>query len=348
MHAFWRRFPARGVGESSTLSLVKKLSEAGLIEHIRQAVGAGARRGGVRLVRGIGDDCAQLAIPADHELLVTTDFTLENIHFRRAWHPAESVGWRALARGVSDIASMGGRPVAAFLSLALPADIDVKWAEKFFDGMLKLAKEHGVVLAGGDTSQSPAGVLADITVIGVAPDGEAIPRSGAQPHDRIYVTGELGAPISMLERMYAEPDKSYKPKQCPQHFWPQPQVAVGERLRKNKIASAMIDISDGLSTEIRHICRESGVGAVLQSNAIPLALFDGHEVDLRCALHGGDEYQLLFTAPQSKRVPRSICGVPITMIGHVSEETDVMLEDAEGRVIELPEGGWQHFRPKKK
>src|SRR5580704_9901695 len=163
------------------------LTEKRLIDRIRQASSRARFRG-----TGIGDDCAALALPGGHEALVTTDFSLEGVHFRREWHPPDSVGHRCLARGLSDIAAMGGNPRAAFLSLALPPELPQIWVDRFIAGLLKLAGQFSVSLAGGDTAESPAGVLADIMVLGSVPTGEAILRSGARPGDFIYVTGTLG------------------------------------------------------------------------------------------------------------------------------------------------------------
>jgi thiamine-monophosphate kinase len=301
------------------------------------------------VLHGIGDDCAVLDIPAGHETLVTTDFSLEGVHFRREWHPADSCGHRCLTRGLSDIAAMGGQAVAAFLSLAVPEDTPSKWIEQYIDGMLKLARKHGVTLAGGDTAQSPegSGVLADISVLGTVPSGQAILRSGAQPHDRIYVTGELGAPVALLEEMFRSPKKKFRAASYLAHFYPQPQLGVAKILREKKIVSSMIDISDGLSTDLHHLCENSGVGAVIHANAIPIASIDRHEVELRHALHGGDEYQLLFTAPQGHRVPSVINKVPVTLIGYITADAgEVMIEyerDDEPVAVELEAGGWQHF-----
>lgn len=296
----------------------------------------------------MGDDCAVLDVPPGYESLITTDFSLEGVHFRREWHPPDTVGHRCLTRGLSDIASMGGEPVAAFLSLALPPDTPQRWVDKFLEGMLHLAKKHGVTLAGGDTAQSPAGILADITVFGIVPAGRSILRSGARPHDRIYVTGELGASAALLEHMFDSGGAKHTPHAYPAHFYPQPQLAVARHLRENNIASAMIDISDGLSIDLRHICEQSNVGAVIHANAIPVGTLDRHEVEPRHALHGGDEYQLLFTAPQGHRIPATIAGVPVTLIGYIDEGPEVMIEyeSANGAVaVELKPEGWQHFAP---
>lgn len=329
------------ITESQLISRIDRASQAALPK--RRATLA-------RVLHGIGDDCAVLDIPAGHETLVTTDFSLEGVHFRREWHPADACGHRCLTRGLSDIASMGGQPVAAFLSLAVPEDTPTRWIEQYLDGMLRLARKHGVTLAGGDTAQSPpgSGVLADMTVIGTVPAGEAILRSGARPHDRIYVTGELGAPVALLEEMFRAPHKKFRAASCPAHFHPQPQLAVARFLRERHLASAMIDISDGLSTDLRHICESSGVGAVIHANAIPVASIDRHEVELRHALHGGDEYQLIFTAPQGRRIPSAIQKVPVTLIGYITADSgEVMIEyEREGQpvAVELEAGGWQHFQ----
>lgn len=300
-------------------------------------------------MEAIGDDCAVLETAAASETLVTTDFSLEGVHFRRNWHPAEVVGHRCLTRGLSDIAAMGGEAVAAFLSLALPAELPQKWVDEFFAGFLRLARQFGVTLAGGDIAQSPGGVLADVMVLGTVPRGEAILRSGAKPGDHLYVTGELGAARAMLEKLMANPKRRYRPSDSPAHFFPQPQLKLGRYLREKKIASAMIDISDGLSTDLTHLCDESGVRAEVQAEAIPVASIGKHEVSIENALHGGDEYQLLFTATANKRVPAEIAGVPVTQIGYIEaarkELPRILLfegNDAE-MGVELKPKGWEHF-----
>ena len=194
------------------------LPEKALIARIRGAakVGKGA------VVTGIGDDCAVLKPPSGHEILVTTDFTLEGVHFRREWHSPEVVGRRCLTRGLSDIAAMGGQPLAVFLSLALPGKLPQNWVNRFMKGLLGLAGEFKVPLAGGDTAQSPREILADIVVLGSVPKGTAVLRSGAKPGDRIYVTGELGGGSAALKEFFA--GKKAKPKDFPRHFHPVPRI----------------------------------------------------------------------------------------------------------------------------
>jgi len=296
------------------------------------------------LIQGIGDDCAVLRVPKGHEVLITTDFSLEGVHFRRDWHPPEVVGHRCLTRGLSDIAAMGGEPRAAFLSLALPPKLQQSWVDRFLEGFLKLAKKFNLPLAGGDTAESPGGVLADIIVLGSVPKGKALLRSGARPGDRLYVTGELGGSAAAIEGLIRGTAK-IRPEEYPQHFHPLPRIQVGRILREKNIASAMIDISDGLSTDLAHLCEESGVGAEIRSEAIPRAKVgkEQSEVDLRLALHGGDDYELLFTAPTNKRVPGRIAGVPVTLIGHVTRYKRMVLTQGGARHVLKPQG-WEHFR----
>jgi len=277
-------------------------------------------------------------------MLLTTDFSLEGVHFRREWHPAEAVGHRCLARGLSDIAAMGGAPLAAFLSLALPRTLPQPWADQFLKGLLKLADACGVSLAGGDTAQSPGGVLADIVVVGSVPKGKAIRRSGTRPGDRIYVTGALGGAAATLKLLFS--GRKLRPADYPRHFHPTLRIEVGRFLMEEGLASAMIDLSDGLSTDLAHICEESGVGAEVQTSAIPCAIIGkpAREVDLRFALHGGEDYELLFTIPRGKRVPNRIAGVPITQIGHITRGKQVFLVNREGVGSELRAQGWEHFK----
>ncbi|MBZ5532345.1 MAG: thiamine-phosphate kinase [Acidobacteriia bacterium] len=296
------------------------------------------------VVKGIGDDCAILRIAPRSQLLVTTDLCVENVHFRREWHPAGSVGHRCLARGLSDIAAMGGEPLACFLSIGLPADLPQRWVDDFLRGLLRLARRFGVELAGGDTSAA-RDITADIIVIGQvltdkAPTGKALLRSTARPGDRIYVTGELGASAATLKQLYS--GKNVKPSTGSRHFYPEPRVEVGSRLRRRGLATAMIDISDGLSVDLAHICQESQVSATIHAASVPIAA----GADLELALHGGDDYELLFTAPKGLRLPATIAGVRITEIGSILKRSvkptiHIIGEDGQARLLKPK--GWQHF-----
>lgn len=280
-------------------------------------------------------------IPRGHEALLTTDFSLEDVHFRRDWLPADSIGHRCLVRGLSDIAAMGGDPLAVFLSLAMPRKLPQRWVDEFLDGLLKLAAEFGVVLAGGDIASSPGKILADIVVLGSIPKGKAVLRSGARPGDRIFVTAALGGAAAALH-LLAEGVK-IKSADLESFFYPQPRVEAGRRIRKELRASAMIDISDGLSTDLKHICEESGVGAEVNAEAIPRARFGRAKVDMQFALHGGDDYELLFTVQPNGRVPARIGGVEAREIGRIRRGKDIFLKTG-NRVRKLTPQGWEHFR----
>ncbi|HVP44843.1 MAG TPA: thiamine-phosphate kinase [Terriglobales bacterium] len=301
------------------------IRERQLIQRIRKM----ARTGHPQVRAGIGDDAAVLAVRPGYELLVTTDFSLEGMHFRRDWYPAGVIGHRCLLRGLSDIAAMGGEPIAAFLSLALPESVKQRWVDEFFKGLLGLAKRYGVNLAGGDVAQSPKGVVADVVVVGQAPKGEALRRSGARVGDGVYVTGLLGGAAAEIQRL--------RGRGRPRHAGlAEPRIAAGQALRG--VASACIDVSDGLSTDLSHISEESGVGAVIEAEAVPVA--KGATLDL--ALHGGEDYELLFTS--GKPVPEKVAGAKVTLIGEVTPGKRMELVDAGGKRRRLEPAGWEHFR----
>ena len=306
-----------------------------LIRRIRSQ--AKVLRGEVRL--GIGDDCAVLRPRAGEELVVTTDLSLEGIHFRLDWHSPESVGHRCLARGLSDIAAMGARPLACFLSVGLPAKTKQSWVDGFFRGLFRLSERYSCPLVGGDTGDSKSGIVADITVIGAVPRGKAVLRSGSKPGDTIYVTGQLGAAASGLASLASGmPARSIR-RSIDRHRFPEPRIAIGNYLREKKLARAMIDISDGLSVDLAHICDESEVGAVINRELIPIA----RNADLDSALHGGEDYELLFTAAANAKVPVELNGVAITEIGWITRERGVFITNLRSRPKRLVAKGWQYF-----
>jgi len=312
------------------------VGEKSLIERVRRRA-----RDGAAVVTGIGDDCAVLRVPAGHQLLVTTDFTLENVHFRREWHPPEVVGWRCLTRGLSDIAAMGGEPRAAFLSMALERGIPQKWVNRFLAGLLEAAEEFRVPLAGGDTAQSAGGIQADIVLVGSVPKGTAVLRSGARPGDGIYVTGELGGSAAAIARLR---EGRVRAADYERHFHPVARVEVGRWLRRRGLASAMIDVSDGLSTDLEHICEESGVGAEIEVAAIPRARVGrpARQVGFDLALHGGEDYELLFAS--ARKIPAKLAGVRVTRIGRIARGPGMVLIEAGGRRRRLLARGWEHFK----
>ncbi len=327
-----------------------------LAEIRRRALRPASPNAGLRL--GIGDDCALLAPRPGEELAVTTDLSIAGRHFRLDWHRPESVGHRALARGLSDLAAMGARPVAAFLSLGLPrsltgvSDRRSSWVQRFLDGLLALAEAHKVPLAGGDLAESPVAV-ADIVLVGAVPRGRALLRSGAKPGDLLYVTGALGGSAAGLARLAelagAQPGLPNPPR-IPKkleallapHLYPQPRVAQGLWLQRRGLAAAALDLSDGLSTDLAHLCEESGVAAEVDAALLPIR----PAATLAQALHGGEDYELLFTAPFAARLPRSIAGVPVTRIGRILKPSPgqpaVTLITEQGRQPLEPHG-WEHF-----
>jgi thiamine-monophosphate kinase len=337
--------------------------ELALIQQIRRRA-ATATPPSRSLILGIGDDCAILRPRPGEDLVVTTDFSLETRHFRRDWHPARAVGHRTLARGLSDLAAMGARPLAAFLSLALPRSVAASgtWLAEFLDGLLALATTTGTPLAGGDTSESPTEhILADIVLLGAVPAGRALRRDRAQPGDRLFVTGALGgaaAELTLLPKREKNAGKLLKSTQkCNKnegnphpHLYPEPRLAVGQALLRRHLATAALDLSDGLSTDLTHLCEASGLRAEIYAAQIPVHPLASQTADpLALALHGGEDYELLFTAPSTARVPRSLAGIPLTEIGRLippgrGARGRITLIDLHGRRSLLKPGGWEHLR----
>jgi thiamine-monophosphate kinase len=352
--------------ESANTARKAPRGELDIIRQIRGRagrVGTSAARFGTGAVRlGIGDDCALLRPRAGEDFAVTTDLTVAGTHYRMDWHTPESAGHRTLARGLSDLAAMGARPVAAFLSLGLPRELarpkerwTESWAARFVAGLLALAAEHKTPLAGGDLSETPV-PLADIVLIGAVPAGKALLRSGARAGDLLYVTGSIGggaASLPHLGRLAREakagtggiPPSRIPPELAPllqRHLWPQPRVAQGLWLRSRGLAAAAIDLSDGLSTDLTHLCQESEVAAEIDPALLPV--HPGANLDY--ALHGGDDYELLFTARPQTRIPKTIAGVAVTRIGRIlpaqARRAAITVLTPKGSKP-LKAQGWEHF-----
>lgn len=332
-------------------------SEAALIERIRRALPSRERgRGDLRI--GIGDDAAILRLSGRPEWVLTCDMFLENVHFLANAHPPDAVGYKALARATSDLAAMGGRPRYFLLSLALPSHRTSQWLDGVLRGMSRGARRFGLVLAGGDTAQN-ATVAISITVLGEAPRGRAVTRAGARAGDLVYVSGRLGAAQVGLELVLRGlyKDRRWRTLLRP-HLYPPLRLKLGEWLAGSHagsragLASAMIDTSDGLSTDLGHLCEASGVGAQIYAERVPAvrvpAGLAAHELDsTELALHGGEDYELLFTVPRrlAHRVPNAFGGVPLTRIGEMTRGKAVVLVNARGGTTPLAPKGWDHFRP---
>ena len=300
--------------------MVSEVAQSGELDLIRQIRARSGNVRGAALRLGIGDDCALLRPRRGEELAITTDLSIAGRHFRLDWHPPQSVGYRALARGLSDLAAMGARPIAAFLSLGLPRELTIPrgrrpaWVESFLDGLLAVAAAHKTPLAGGDLAESPI-PIADIVLIGTVPRGKALLRSTARPGHILYVTGALGgaaAALAKLAELQPRPIPKKLEAELGPHLYPQPRIAQGLRLVRHG-ASAAIDISDGLSTDLTHLCEESQVAAEIDAALLPI-----HSTATQAqALNGGEDYELLFTATANARIPSKIAGIPITRIGRI-------------------------------
>jgi len=290
-------------------------------------------------VLGVGDDCALLSARAGFEIAVTTDMLIEGRHFRPG-ADARALGHKALAVNLSDLAATGASPRWATLAIALPA-ADESWLEAFSQGLFALADRYGIDLVGGDTTRGPLLVI-NITALGEVPAGTALRRSGARPGDDIWVSGELGgAALALVQPEIGEAAKRLHE--------PEPRVALGERLRT--LAHAAIDVSDGLTGDLAHILERSRVGAVVHYQQLPRAPAFKHiknvELEKRCVLSGGDDYELLFTAPQSRRAHIESVGkelrLPLSRIGSIrSGAASLEVLDADGKPMHY-RGGFDHF-----
>ena len=324
--------------------------EREIIARIRQAAGVSGD-----LVVGIGDDCAVYKTSPDRLSLVTTDTMVAGVHFDSAWHPPLELGRKAASVNLSDIAAMGGLPRFALLSLALIPAFGSQWLDAFMAGFLAVLSEHGVVLIGGDTVQGGHESVLSVTVLGEIPEAELITRKGARVGDVVLVSGFLGEAAAGLAlcRMGLARDPGWQ-SLAAAHLDPVPQVALGRMLAASGLVHAMQDLSDGLATDLAHICAESGVGAEVAAEKIPLSplLRKAAEIcdhsPLDWALAGGEDYQLLFTAGEPQVA--ALCGLvrekigrELYAVGRIVEGRGVFLEEA-GQRREISYRGYEHFR----
>lgn len=316
-----------------------------------------ARGRGLEL--GIGDDAALVRAPANRDFVLTTDLSIEDVHFRVDLHPPRAVGHRALARSLSDLAAMGAKPRFALLSLALRRGLTRSWITAFYDGLGALAGRCGVTLIGGDTAVVDSATVIDIIAIGEAGRGGALLRSGARPGDRIYVTGRLGLSELGLEllrggaRPFASASRSRTgaggrhaalQEALTRHLYPEPRCTAGVALARSRLASAAIDVSDGFAADLARLCQSSGCGAVVRAADLPLPPALGRD-PLELGLHGGEDYELIFTVPPSRaaRVPRRI-RVAVHEVGEIEEGRRLSLMRAGGTRAALDTRGYDHFR----
>ncbi|MEO6655171.1 MAG: thiamine-phosphate kinase [Pyrinomonadaceae bacterium] len=300
----------------------------------------------------VGDDCAVLPKDAETDLLLTADMLIEDIDFRLAWTKPEYLGHKALTVSLSDIAAMGGYPKWAMLSIGVPEAIwSTDFIERFYDGWFALANKYEVELVGGDMSRSPDRLVIDSIVGGEVPRGRAILRSGAKSGDAIIVSGTLGGSAAGL-RLLEELDNANENvglcqrELCQLHLQPLPQVTTGIYLRKHQLANAMIDLSDGLSSDLAHICRSSSIGARIIAERLPISAnvkeyASSSDAQLDLALNGGEDFELLFTTdPQSiSRLDPAVFSV----IGEVTSNPGVIELIRDGKPEVLRPKGFEHF-----
>ena len=306
---------------------LREIGEGALIRKIREKF---QDQQGVTI--GIGDDAAVFDFPSGYSAVFCSDLVAENAHFIRNLHPPDSIGYKAVAVNVSDVGAMGGVPMHFLISVSLPGDLDFSWVEGFLDGVERACTDFGVSLVGGDSSSSDR-IFVDVSMIGRVPTGRAVLRSGARTGDNIYVTGTLGGSMLGLELLKAGQAGE---SAVTRHLYPQPRHRVGAAVLDG--AHAMIDVSDGLSTDLSHIIQESHVSARIYKDRIPVAAGaeDAH------ALHGGEEYELIIVAPE---LPAEIEGIPVVRIGEIIDSSldhQLFLIDGVRESVLAPRG-WQHF-----
>lgn len=330
---------------------LKEIGEFGFIDRI-------APLGLIRpegVVKGIGDDCAVIGLDESRCLLVTTDLLVERVHFRREWGGPEIIGAKALAVNLSDIAACGGVPRDAFISLAIPDDIDVEWLDGFYAGMSALARDHDVNLLGGDTTGSRSDLVINVALTGEAKREEVLFRHTARPGDLIALTGPIGESGAGCEILLTAPalpqDVSVRLKRA--HLEPRPHIKEGRILAQSRACTAAIDVSDGLSSDLGHLCQDSGVGAIVYEDRIPVAAElrqAGRALEkdpLAWILNGGEDYVLLAAIKPSmvqgleEEMQRRHCA--LLVIGEFVSTPGMGLMRADGAVRSITPAGWDHF-----
>ena len=330
-------------------------SEFDFINALRQRVASSA-------VAGIGDDAAVFRNNSGKETVISTDLLVEDIDFRRTTTPPYLLGHKALAVSLSDLAAMGSRPLWALVSIGMPEDVwQTDFVDRMYDGWLDLANRYGVQLIGGDTSRTNEHIVIDSIAIGECSAGMAVKRTGASVGDQIFVTGSLGAAAAGLrliergahlaEQNLADEDSQKLDHVLLRQLRPEPRTGWGIVLGEERMATAMIDLSDGLSSDLNHLCTASNVGALIDSALLPIdervvELCGRRALDpLQLALHGGEDFELLFTVKPENvtRLPRRVDGVEIKRIGEITPTSDGVKISEGTRTWDLRPGGWKHF-----
>ena len=332
---------------------ISSLGEFGLIEKITKDIAVANKE----TVKGIGDDAAILQFSGDEDTLVTTDLLMEGVHFDLTYFPLKHLGYKAVVANISDIYAMNGTPKQITVSLALSRKFCIEDVEELYAGIRLACMQYGVDIIGGDTTSSLTGLAISITAIGTAPKGTAIRRNGAKETDLICVTGNLGAAymgLQLLEREKIatagkdiQPDFQGKEYILERQLKPEARKEIVEKLREEGITpTAMIDVSDGLSSELMHICKQSGTGCRIYEERIPIdyqTAIMAEELNMNvttCALNGGEDFELLFTVPIADH-EKVAAMKDVRIIGHiVSENMGLALITRDGAEMELKAQGW--------
>ena len=301
-----------------------------------------------QILKSIGDDCAALRCKEDRLLLWTTDMLIEEVHFLRG-HPARKLGQKALNVNLSDIAAMGGKPLACLLSISLPARLEQSWLRSFRDGFLASAAQYSCPLIGGDTCASRGGIGMSITVLGTSNEERTLWRAGAKDGDDIWISGVAGRSALGLKALQAHPKEHRAVRDAVEHhLCPQPRLKLASSLADGFLATCCIDTSDGIAIDLGHICRANNVGAVLELDRLPLAQIpDGLQLSaLELALHGGEDYELLFCADKANRQRIEAIG-EVSRIGRIDKGVDgILLQSPDGStagMLEAGQSGFSHF-----
>jgi thiamine-monophosphate kinase len=341
-------------------------SESRLVERIARAIPSGigpwrrrpGEAGGLELRLGIGDDAAVI-MPERGEWVLSSDASAEGVHFTTNAHPADSIGYKSLVRATSDLAAMGATPRLFLLTLALPRSRTGRWLDEFLTGMRRAALLLGLRLAGGDTTANPT-IFVSITVLGEVMEGRAVTRAGARPGDTIYVSGRLGRAQLGLELILRGIGREPRfGRLVDPHLYPRLRLKLAAWLARERVASAMMDISDGLSTDLARLCARSGVGARLFATRIPRVEVPairsvkrgGMKLDsLEMALHGGEDYELLFTVPgrQAQQLARAPGPRELTAIGEITSAKQIVVVGADQHPTRLDSRGWDPFRTRRR
>jgi thiamine-monophosphate kinase len=324
--------------------------EFGFIDRIRKKLNPPS----TDVVKGVGDDCAVIGSMKEQLRLLTTDMLVENVHFRLDWTNPYLLGRKSLAANLSDIAAMGGVPSGALIGIGIPAETELDFLDGFYEGLNSVAAEFEVSLVGGDTVNSPTGIVISVAVDGQVSESEILYRSGARPGDVVFLTARVGSAAAFLDLKNHGREYEKESELGKHHLDPRPHLKEGRIIAESKLASALIDVSDGFAADLGHICRESDVGAVIEQEKIPTddelreycRQFDLDE--LKFALQGGEDYVLLGTVAEDKagylESALNSAGCAFVAVGQIEEKKAIRLKSPDGTDIEIEDSGYDHFK----